>query len=88
MALNQKHPPRPAMDLANMRQQGVRREINHLVASANFLAAYEAGGAGRRLWQAMVYCAGHHIPLWEWLAIELLVPFHRDRPATPTTGDE
>jgi len=44
MALNQKHPPRPAMDLANMRQQGVRREINHLVASANFLAAYEAGG--------------------------------------------
>ena len=61
--MNPKHPPDPPMDLANMRRQGVRHhEINHLAESANFLAAYEAGDE-QALWQAIVYCAGHHIPL-------------------------
>jgi hypothetical protein len=64
-------------------------KINHLAESANFLAAYEAGDE-QALWQAIVYCAGHHIPLWEWLAAELLMPWQRagrfgpdddDRPA-------
>ena len=62
-------------------------EINHLAESANFLAAYEAGDE-QALWQAVVYCAGHHIPLWQWLAAELLMPWQRagrfdddDRPA-------
>ena len=40
----------PPMDLANS------------AASANFLAAYEAGDE-QVLWQAIVYCAGHRIPL-------------------------
>jgi hypothetical protein len=75
--MNPKHPPDPPMDLANMRRQGVRHhEINHLAESANFLAAYEAGDE-QALWQAIVYCAGHHIPLWEWLANELLMPWQR-----------
>ena len=55
-----KHPPGPPMDLENMRRQG-----DHLAESANFLAAYEAGDE-QALWQAIVYCAGHHIPLWGW----------------------
>ena len=62
-------------------------EINHLAESANFLAAYEAGDE-QALWQAVVYCAGHHIPLWKCLAAELLMPWQRagrfdddDRPA-------
>ena len=46
--------------------------------SANFLAAYEAGDE-QALWQAIVYCAGHRIPLWEWLAAELLMPWQRNR---------
>ncbi len=60
-----------------MRRQGVRHGINHLAESANFLAAYEAGDE-QALWQqAIVYCAGHRIPLWEWLAAELLMPWQR-----------
>jgi hypothetical protein len=62
-------------------------QINHLAESANFLAAYEAGDENA-LWQSVVYCAGHRIPLWEWLAAELLMPWrrtgrfgHDDRPA-------
>ena len=51
-------------------------EINHLAESANFLAACEAGDE-QALWQAIVYCAGHHISLWEWLANELLMPWQR-----------
>jgi hypothetical protein len=31
----------------------------------NFLAAYEAGDE-QALWQAIVNCAGHRIPLWKW----------------------
>jgi hypothetical protein len=72
-----KNEPGPPMDLANMRRQGVRHhEIDHLAESANFLAAYEAGDE-QALWQAIVYCAGYHIPLWEWLANELLMPWQR-----------
>ena len=73
----QKHPP---MDLANMRRQG-----DHQTASANFLAAYEAGDENA-LWQAVVYCSGARIPLWEWLANELLMPW-RGRPAMPSGED-
>jgi hypothetical protein len=65
------------MDLANM-----RRQSDHLVESANFLAAYEAGDE-QALSQAVIYCAGHRIPLWEWLAAELLMPWQRKRPAMP-----
>ena len=61
-----------------MRRQGVRHGINHLADPANFLAAYEAGDE-QALWQAIVYCAGHRIPLWEWLAAELLMPWQRNR---------
>jgi hypothetical protein len=56
-----KHERGPPMDLANS------------AASANFLAAYEAGDE-QVLWQAIVYCAGHLIPIWEWLANELVMP--------------
>jgi hypothetical protein len=56
-------------------------EINHLAESANFLAAYEAEDK-QALWQAIVYCAGHHIPLWEWLAAELLMPWQRAAPGS------
>ena len=73
-----KHEPVPPMDLANMRRQGVHNEINHLAKSANFLAAYEAGD-DQALWQAIVYCAGHRILLWEWLADELVMPWQRNR---------
>ena len=62
------------MDVANMREQGVYHEINHLAKSATFLAAYEAGDE-QALTQAVIYCSGHRIPLWEWLANELVVPF-------------
>jgi hypothetical protein len=64
----------------------VRHEINHLAESADFLAAYNAGDE-QALTQAVIYCSGHRIPLWEWLANELLVPFHRNRPAMPTGGE-
>jgi len=73
------------MDLANMRRQGVRHGINHLAESANFLAAYEAGDE-QALWQAIVYCAGHRIPLWEWLAAELLMPWQRTASMSGRTG--
>jgi hypothetical protein len=46
------------MDLENMRRRG-----DHIAASANFLAAYKAGD-GEALWQAIVYCAGHRVPLY------------------------
>jgi hypothetical protein len=59
-----KYDPGPPMDLANS------------AASANFLAAYEAGDE-QALTQAVIYCAGHRIPLWEWLAAELLMPRQR-----------
>jgi len=74
------------MDLANTREQSMNHEINHLARSADFLAAYEAGDE-QVLTQAVIYCSGHRIPLWEWLANELLAPFHRTGPAMPT-GDE
>ena len=54
---------------------------NHLAESADFLAAYEAGDE-HALWQSVVYCAGHRIPLWEWLAAELLMPWHRPTPGS------
>ena len=73
-----RHEPGPPTDLANMRRQGVRNEINHLAKSASFLAAYEAGDE-QALWQAIVYCAGHRILLWEWLGAELLMPWQRNR---------
>ena len=57
-------------------RQPAQWEINHLAESANFLTAYEAGDE-QALWQSVVYCAGHRIPLWEWLAAELLMPWHR-----------
>jgi hypothetical protein len=50
--------------------------IDHSAASANFLAAYEAGDE-QALTQAVIYCSGHRIPLWEWLAAELLMPWQR-----------
>ena len=53
-------------------------EINHLTESANFLAAYETGDE-QALFQAVIYCAGHRIPLWEWLAAELLMLWQRNR---------
>src|SRR6478672_1392756 len=81
----QRHEPGPAMDLANMRRQGVRHGINYLAESANFLAAYEAGDE-QALWQAIVYCAGHRIPLWEWLAAELLMPWQRTASTSGRTG--
>jgi hypothetical protein len=74
------------MTLGNMRQQGVHHEINHLAKSANFLAAYEAGDE-QALTQAVIYCSRHRIPLWEWSANELVVPFHRTRPAMPNGED-
>ena len=81
-----RHEPGPPMDLANMREQGVHHEINHLAKSATFLAAYEFGDE-QALTQAVIYCSGHRIPLWEWLANELVVPFHRARPAMPNGED-
>jgi hypothetical protein len=78
--MKSRHEPGPPMDLANMRRQGVRHDINHLAKSAHFLAAYEAGDE-QALTQAVIYCSGHRIPLWERLASKLLVPFHRNRPA-------
>ncbi|MFZ0835998.1 MAG: hypothetical protein WAM77_00975 [Xanthobacteraceae bacterium] len=81
-----KHEPGPPMDLANMREQGVHHEINHLAKSATFLAAYESGDE-QELTQAVIYCSGHRIPLWEWFANELVVPFHRARPAMPNGED-
>jgi hypothetical protein len=59
--------------------------MDHIARSADFLAAYEAGSE-QALTQAVIYCSGHRISLWEWLANELLVPF-RNRPAM-LTGDE
>jgi hypothetical protein len=53
-----RHEPDPPMDLANMREQGVHHEINHLAKSATFLAAYEAGDE-QALTQAGIYCSGH-----------------------------
>jgi hypothetical protein len=74
------------MDLANMRRQGVHHhEIDHQAESANFLAAYEAGDENA-LWQAVVYCSGARIPLWQWLAAELLMPW-RGRPTMPGGED-
>jgi hypothetical protein len=46
--------------------------IDHAAESANFLAALE-GGNKQALWQAIVYCAAHHIPLWDWLSDGLLL---------------
>jgi hypothetical protein len=74
------------MDLANMREQGVHHEINHLAKSATFLAAYESGDE-QELTHAVIHCSGHRIPLWEWFANELVVPFHRARPAMPNGED-
>ena len=66
-----------------MRREGVHHAINHVAASANWLATYEAGDE-QTLYQAVIYCAGHRIPLWEWLANELLMPWQRKRLAMPT----
>jgi hypothetical protein len=46
-------------------------EIDHAAESANFLAAYEAEDK-HALWKAIIYCAAHGIPLFDWLAYGLL----------------
>ena len=69
-----KHEPGPPMDLANMREQGVHHEINHLAKSATFLAAYKSGDE-QELTHAVIYCSGHRIPLWEWLPTSLKCHF-------------
>jgi hypothetical protein len=64
------------------RQHVHNQEINHQTESAKFLAAYEAADQ-QALWQAVVYCAGQRIPLWEWLANELSMSWERQRRAIP-----
>jgi hypothetical protein len=47
-------------------------EIDPAAEADAFLQAYAAGDK-RALWQAVVYCAAHRIPLWDWLGDGLLL---------------